>query len=380
MEQQAIIQPPEVSVRSAVSIKAKHDYFDLLKAIAIYFVVFYHFNSVSTNFLEERNALAYLHYFFLSALSICVPTFFFVNGALLLNKQELDVGRHAVKIVKIAVLVITWGVITMVALLFIRDEPMKVRSIIKSVWQLRQGWVNHLWYLEALVVIYVFFPLIFIAFRNSIKYFYFFLACVMVFTFGNTFLSNCAAIISIYAGRFDPTYVAQNYFSEFNAFKGIYGFAIGYFMLGGILFCHREALNTQTFRRLAMVAAPVSLLLLFLYGVKLSLAQQEVWDIVWYGYDTVFTLTCVIALFILSLNYKHAGLLGKLIKITGENSLGIYFLHIIIGFFLQPVYAATAYSTTILGNALFAFVILLSSAVVSLALKRLPVARTLLLV
>ncbi|KAB1155864.1 acyltransferase [Flavobacterium luteum] len=361
-------------------IKKRYDFIDLLKAIAIFFVVMFHFNYLQIDFLIGNDNISYINYFIKSILCTCVPLFFFVNGALLLNKSSLDLKNHIFKMGNIIILTVVWGIITLLALSIIRNEKLSFLEVIKGVYYLKDGWINHIWFLEALICIYIFFPLIFHVFKNNVNSFYFFFACVMLLTFGNSFISNCATVISFLSQKMLDSQLTQNHFKEFNPFRGMHGYSIGYFLLGGLLFYHKDFINRKKYRLIAIITIPLSMLLLFLYGVIVSKKQNQIWNIVWYGYDTIFALILVAAIFVLSLKYQHKGIFGKGIHLIGENSLGIYFLHIIIGDFLKPFYSEIEFNQTIVVNIIFASIILLSSLFIVLLFKKIPIVKHLFII
>jgi surface polysaccharide O-acyltransferase-like enzyme len=131
---------------------------------------------------------------------------------------------------------------------------------------------------------------------------------------------------------------------------------------------------------MSIIAIPLAMILLFLYGVIVSKRQNHVWDVVWNGYDSIFTLINVVSIYILSLQYKSKGIIGKGIKMIGENSLGIYFLHIIIGSILFPVFLETTFATTFLANIIFAFTVLAFSLLIVIGLKKTPIIKHLFLI
>ena len=168
--------------------KKRHDFVDLLKAIAIIFVLFYHFSIMNIDFIHNEDLICYLNYYLKSLLSTCVPIFFFVNGGLLLNKSSLDIKRHVIKTIKILILTILWGIITLLILSLIRQENLSFIEIIKGVYFLKMGYINHLWFFQALFIIYIIYPLLFSTMKSSIKAFYFFALAVFIFTFLNNFI------------------------------------------------------------------------------------------------------------------------------------------------------------------------------------------------
>jgi len=347
---------------------------NLLKAIAIFFVVFYHNFFAATDLLSSASVWNYLHYFIKTILSICVPIFFFVNGALLFHKK-LDIKRHIKKILRIMILTLAWAIITCLLLMLIKQETLSIKDILKKIWTWEIGWTNHLWFLAAIAVIYIFFPLMKSAYDNNKKSFYFFFFAICIFTFGNVFLSMCANVFQsiikkqYFQGNF-------NFFNHFNAVRGIYGYALGYFMLGGICFANKEKVTAKRFKLVSLII-PFSMLLLMAYGIMMSRTEDKMFDVVWNGYDSIFTAINVLAVFILSLSYKGGGRIGKAIAAIGNNSLGIYLVHIPLGAFFSPFYKQFFLSQNLIVNALYASVLLLLSLGICLGLKRVPIVKQL---
>jgi surface polysaccharide O-acyltransferase-like enzyme len=360
--------------------KEKFDFIDLLKAIASYFVIIYHYNFIDIDFVNQAEPFQYFNYFLTTILTISVPVFFFVNGALLLNKTDLNIRRHTFKILNFVILVIAWGSITHVLLSLIHNKEIILRDLISSIYNLRQGWTNHLWFLEALVVVYIFYPLLFNSFRQGTKYFYFFFGCVTLLTLGNTLLTTMATTISFLFKKFLTRDLAFNYFSSFNAFEGIYGYSIAYFMLGGIMIRYRNYLYSNRIRIVSILAIPVAMFFQFLYGLIASKRQNEIWDSVWHGHDTIFTLMIVVSLFVIFLRYKHQGVFGKVIKLIGENSLGIYFLHVIVAEFISPFIFNNPLRNDFISNSFFALIVLAICLIVTVGLKKVPILKYLVLI
>jgi surface polysaccharide O-acyltransferase-like enzyme len=194
----------------------------------------------------------------------------------------------------------------------------------------------------------------------------------MILTFGNSFLVALATVGSFLIQKFLNTNLNLNYFGGFNAFGGIYGYSIGYFMLGGILFSMKETISTKKKRILSMIALPLSMVLLFGYGVILSIRYSETWDIGFEAFDSVFALAMVVSLYILTITYKNSGFAGKVIRHISKNTLGIYLLHRIIGEVLKPFFIEFKYSETFVGGMVFAAIILFICLVLIFGLKKIP--------
>lgn len=347
-------------------IKERYEFIDLLKAMAVFFVIIYHYNNL---------AISYYNYFFESILSTCVPIFFFANGAMVLNR-EFNLKKHILKLITIVILTIIWGVITLLILMLIRNQHMSLLEFAEKLVTWKEQWINHLWFLKAVVVIYIFLPLVkksYDAERNNL---YFFLVITFFMTFGNVLLSNCVNILEFIIGK---NYLRSNanFFGEFNAFRGIYGYSIVYFILGGLFFEYKEKFYDKIWVNIAACTIVISMILLTLYSILMSKSNGELYDIVWFGYDSIPTLCMVISLFIISLRYKENHRILKLIGITGRNSLGIYFTHVIWGNVFLKYFRQLPYSDNIITNVLFGLFILLISLISVLLLNKVPVVKKL---
>lgn len=350
----------------------RYEFIDMLKALGILFVIFYHFNNLTVN------PASYHNYFFQSILSVCVPIFFFVNGALLLN-MPLTLKKHIKRLIRIVLLTICWGVLTLLILMPIKGEYMAVNEFLKSFATWKAHWINHLWYLKATVCIYIFLPLIKKSYDEEHNYLYFFLGAAFIMTFINVFLSNGANILEFILGK---NYLKgnANFFGEFNPFRGMYGYSIVYFILGGLFFKYRDNFRDKKWSIYAAAAIIVSMMLLTAYGIIMWKSNKEIYDIVWFGYDSMPTLVMVIAIFILSLNFSSSYRISKLIITTGKNSLGIYFVHMIWGNIFIKYFVQMPLSGNIVSNMLFALFVLITSLFSVIILKRIPMVKNLFII
>ena len=253
---------------------------------------------------------------------------------------------------------------------------MSLFEFAKSLWTWKLGWINHLWFLQALVVIYISFPIIKTSYDNNINNIYFFLIIAFFMTFGNVFLLNCANILDfiIHSSHYNRTF---NFFNDFNAFRGIYGFSFVYFILGGLFIRHKEYFYEKKWVMISICSIFISMIALAAYGSLMTYNSDKIYDIVWNGYDTLPTLFITLSLFILSLRYKCKCKFLKLTNLIGINSLGIYFIHIIWGNLLIKYFKQLPYSNNIVTNLLFSIFILLMSLSSTLLLKKIPVVKKL---
>lgn len=362
-------------MKKALNISTRISWIDLLEVIAIFFVVLYHSSVMPADIMAlDSSESTYILYYSRTILSTCVPLFFFVNGYLLFDKN-LKIRNHIYKIIKFSILAIFWGFITLFILSVFNKETLNVHEFINDLLNWKQGYINHLWFLGALVCIYIFFPLLKIAYDCNKKIFFYFILVCGIFTFGNTLINYMKSII--YYFSFDKVLAYDyNNFNIFNPFRGIYGYTFVYFCLGGIIRLYfTDILKISKYVRniVSIIGLFISCFGLFLIGVFYSKILGVTWDVVWNGYSSCFTLMNVLFIFNLSLNYKSNNIIIYLLSI---NTLGIYFIHVFLIHFIKiNTLDITIINIFIqLSHSIF---ILIFSLCITLFLKKIPILKKL---
>ena len=82
-----------------------------------------------------------------------------VNGALLLNKV-FDLKKHIYKIALLCLLYIVWGAITLITEALTFGDHYSAVEFVNAIYYTKEGRTNHLWFLAAMIYLYIFFPLI----------------------------------------------------------------------------------------------------------------------------------------------------------------------------------------------------------------------------
>ena len=357
--------------------RQRWNFIDLIEVIGILFVLMYHSTTYYFNILDKSLGL-FLKYYLRTVLSMCVPLFFFANGYLLINRK-FDFKKHINKLVRIVILTFIWGIGNVLLYRPIEDEYMSIVEIVKHILVCWPECTKHLWYMGALICIYVFFPFLKIAYDNNKQVFCYLIIIIACFTFGNTIINHVVSILSGLMGKGNEVY-RQNWFGMFNPFRGIYGYAFVYFCVGGMAYDIKNKLETiEVVKRnvLAIVAIIFSSMLLFGEGVYFTFLTGEVWDVVCQGYDTVFTFISVCALFVLSLSYNKE---YKCVKLISCNILGIYFIHDVIIHMLRPFVKEISLMDSYIGGLVFAVIVLMISLIVVLFLKQIPVVKQLFII
>lgn len=351
--------------------KAREVSIDLLKCIAMLLVIIYHSTLYSSDILSEPTYASYVRYLFKTILSPCVPLFFFANGYLLLNK-ELNLKKHVHKTLHLVILCIVWGLGKIIILMPIKNEFLSAEEVFEVLKHWKQGWINSLWFLGTLVCIYVLFPLLKVTYDNSKKVFAYFVAVCAIFTFGNVLLNEGKTIFLTMI--LDRTTISEgyNFFNMFNPFRGIYGYAFVYFCVGGYFYQIKDRiLNIKPKKRniSAVLVMIASCMCLWGIGICYSKASGKMWDVVWNGYDTVFTFMTVICVFILCLNFKKD---VPIIRTISSNTLGIYFTHEIFIKLTRDIIKKYEIFCNIPFNVVYAIMILSICLMIVLTLKKIP--------
>lgn len=358
------------------SLRKHENWIDVLKCIAIVCVVVYHNMMFPSAFLGSKDLMQYVAWFLKGSLSVCVPLFFFVNGYLVLGYQ-FGLEKHIKKTVRFILLTVVWGAITLACLMPIKNQFFTIKEFLIALASWKHGWLHHMWYMGALVCIYIFVPLIKNVYDHNKYIFIYFLVVCFMFTFGNTLLSEVATI-GLYIFKNIDYQVSENFFSMFNPFRKIYGYSFVYFCLGGVVNYYKVQISNLTKRKRYIVGIGcigAGVVCLGIYGMFVSTIAGAYWDIVWGGYDTVFTLSIVIGLYILSLNFNRD---NKLIKLVSSNTLGIYFLHWILGPLFKPYIYETGLFNNIPMNFVYAAFIIFVSVIICCVIRKIPYVKYLL--
>ena len=350
---------------------------DLLESIAIFFVVTYHSTIYFYDILQDNSILNNLLYFGRTILSTCVPLFFFANGYLLFNK-EFILSKHIKKTIRLILLVFIWGLILMPVYMIIAGEPLRINTIISSILNLDVPWgMNLFWFLGALICLYILFPALKALYDKSEKSFLFFTIACAILTFGFVF---CNQVLSFFSTVSHHNLGSLGYpaLTMFNLFRGSYGYSFVYFCVGGLINKHEDkilSINKTTRNIIAIIGLLISCACLFLVGVYYSrFVDGNIWDVVWNGYDTVFTFFNVLFIYVLCLNYQKN---YRFIRGISRNTLGIYFTHGLIIRLTRPWIKTQDIMCNLPINLLYAFFIVCICFLICILLRKIPVLKKL---
>lgn len=342
---------------------------DILKFIAIFSVIFYHCFSTSVDVRSYDHLGAY---FIKSLLSVCIPLFLTVNGGLLFQKN-FCLEKHFMKMVRLVFLVFIWDLINVTAKMFVYGEQLSPAEYLHKLWYFEPGWSNQLWYLMALFVLYVFFPIFKCTYDYSKKNLRYFMFIVLIIIFGNSTLNMIARIGLIFFHK-SVHLTDYDFFNQFNPLRGLYGYTFAYFLLGAFLFPFAKKIRQKMNPIYSIIGFFLSVLFLAIYGLMISVSSQEVWDTVSAGYSSVFVLTATIFIFSLSLHSSDnsQSKTRKIIQSVSENSLGIYLFQSLLTDIVNIPYRKSPISGNIVSDCILSIILLMICYLLTIFSKKIP--------
>ena len=339
-------------------------YIDLLKALAMFFVLSYHSTFYDFDIIKNSSVLTYLRYFCSTVVATSIPMFFFSNGYLLFSK-ELDLKKHYKKTIRFMILTFIWSVMTLAIMMPIKGEWLSRSEFLRGILDLKQDWNNHLWFMYVLVAIYVIFPLLKLVHDKKQIIFH-----VIVIIYG-AFIALLVLLNAI--ATFTPHFRSLNLpkFAFDATFSGLY------FWIGGFVYDYRNkfvSIPLAIRNKYAVISLIVSECLLGIFGVAYSKANGEMWDVVFNSFNIIMTLISVLAIFALALNYQRN---NKIINLISINTLGIYFIHMPIIRLVKPWIISHPYPETMWFTGLFALVLMFVCIGLVTIIKKIPVIKNL---
>lgn len=360
-----------------VTQKPRIAWIDLLETLAIFLVILCH-NSLYQLDLVSLSAefSNYLIYFLNTIKVIGVPLFFFINGYLLFSKKP-DLRRHLKKTIHYIIITIIWAGLALLVLNGFRFTSLS--SFLSA-----KGDLAYLWFMGALIIIYLLFPILKAAYDQNPKLIVYFVIMCAIFTFGNTLLNQLYTIYSSGLLHQSVVHYDVNFFQMFNPFEGIHGYTLVYFCLGGLVYYYRDKilhLKPKTRHLIGAAGIIFGMVGLFLISLLYTKTRGIYWDHIFNGYDTIFAFSLAAGVFLLAFNWSNTRhpKLNHFFEVASRNTLGIYFLHTILVFlsinFLRTI---TAFCNPF-GTLLYGIIIFFLSLAISIIMRKIPVIRRLVL-
>ncbi len=250
---------------------------------------------------------------------------------MLINRENVDLKKYIYKIFKIIMLTSFWSCFTLVILFYFQGKLISISVFVKSLVVLKHDYTHHLGFLNTLIKVYIFYMLIFCCYKTDKKIFKFFSVVIFILAFSNKFIGMSLNLVALILGKYTYLNFYIDYLFRYSIFSRNTVLALAYFILGMIAYNYVNKIKSLKFNfiLLGWVTLFLSMLFLTLYGILRS-NNDLTYDIVYSEYDNIFTLFMVIAIFLITLNYKGTSSFGEVIRCVSENTFGIYVIHWIL--------------------------------------------------
>lgn len=349
-------------------------YLDIVKTIAIFLVVFCHFVLLGPTVPANL---------FMVACWAGVPLFFMVNGTLLFTRP-LHLERHVRKTAGVYLILAAWKLIYLLALSAVNGveiSEFRAGKIIMYLFCFQEldGIINgHLWFIEALLAVYIVFPLFRICFdhekgRGILLFFSGF--CILMING----IEDVQLILSkLYtSGRLTVPFSIEG-LRTLNPF-GIYANMLAFFLFGALL--HTGRTWGGSYRKQRVLGALMAVAgLLGMWGVKFLTSGQAVWDgiLLEQGYRHIPVVLLAVGIFLVcrDLKIKNA-ILARAVAFTASRTLGIYYVHWLAGWILVPYMAALFGGYNVWTNEIKTVALILPSLAVTWTVEKIPFVRRL---
>ncbi len=312
---------------------------DVLRAIAIIFVVLIHTtceylveSSFGTDTIGFNLALGLD-----SITSIAVVIFFMVSGCFLIKKgSQLD-KKHFSRLFKRIIQLLFWTTCYLLFYKYILKWDINLNYSLKAMFFNAQ--VTHMWFMYPLIALYLLSPII----------------SKLYYSLNNKQI-NYLLIVTFVIPLIIKT------FTQFFPFLSIPLFAVGfsefgYFLLGKYIYDNKEILKKKLKIYIPIIVAILGLILIIVYA-KYNIYRFGVADKPFYDYSRLpVALYCISFYTIFVLLEEKLQKLPKIIKIIvtniGQNSGGIYFIHMFYIYIIGNIYIGPIGFTSNEGNLLF---------------------------
>lgn len=309
------------------SVKKRYDYIDLLKCFAIFCIISIHIPLFDYDLAS--NAASDILQYSLKILTQTVPLFFAINGFLLLEKKELDLKKHAHRLIKLLGLFVFWSLLLILINLLFDKTVFNDSVVIDLFLKTTSGslYTGELWFLQALFSIYLIYPIIWYIYNNNIKLYKYFFIILVIFNFSIHIL-NVSTILLDNQIRINQINDLIMLINRFNISTN-YSWFLMYFMLGGLINKYIDLIKKN--RTIIMLISIIAYATVIILSCRISIRDNcslEFFD----SNSTIFSFIYVILCFAVACNYQKANNASDILLDIGANTLGIYITH---SFFLR---------------------------------------------
>lgn len=298
---------------------------DGMKVLGMYLVILYHvvFPHMP-DVVDAPTTAGYLRYFLETFLGCCVPLFFMVSGALAL-RNPVDLKKNCRRCLHLLVITVIWVFVALTGMLLIRREWTGWREFFAIAWELRVGYIQHLWFLPCFLFVCLFTPVMGALKFQAPKVYRYLMILMAVLTFGNVLLNDGEYLLRWGLGKLDGRNWDRRFFWYSNFFGVYYWYSLVYYALGDWLMTHGNQWLQKKWKLILVI--PLCMVCLFFTSMARSRVGLVTYNHVYYNYSSVFVLGISGVLFLLIRDWQPGEKMGKIAASLAECSLGVYILH-----------------------------------------------------
>lgn len=280
----------------------RKSWIDICKIIAMFLVIILH--TVCNGIKDNQKDLSLLIYYFGT---FAIPLFFMVNGYLQLNKIK-DYKYVLKKILNIFIVCFIWNIPIVIFKLVLEGES---SNIISNVFfnYIQKGYFWQFWFLGALILIYIFLPLIQKLFNETDKYKFItillIIVCSLVDLFNiinNNFLGN-----GLIRNRIPQVFRIWTWMT--------------YFFIGGLVRKNDPLKKVNNKKLVAITFVALFVTVLYAYNFSNILYSDLFAENL---YDNIIV---IITTFLIFNSFSRLHSSYKLIIDIGELNMGVYIIH-----------------------------------------------------
>ena len=309
-------------------VKERIEYLDMIKGIAILFVVFCH------NVVMPRDT--FLGNILMAIAWGAVPCFFMVTGGILHASVEFKWRKHFIKLVKTYFVLCAWKLIYLIYFNLMGNFAFSNVDVFRYIFMFGNiDGINagHVWFMQAYLASLIFFPISQFLFWGKVngKRVLMFVASVQFFfgIFINT-MGLFGEIVSKGFGFKPLSFTSLNVVSPFGNYQNM----LFYFVIGAFLLENRDKIQNYLFlnsyrRHIPKILFFVGVcgLVLIKYWQTRSFYWEGTYLVNGYGWSSTMLLAIGAYLMIQNSNYSSD---KKIICNIGRETMGIFYLHILV--------------------------------------------------
>lgn len=308
--------------------------YDIIKCIAMFFVVMLHY-SFYTKFYSDGLAGTAITVLCV----VCVPLFFAVNGALLLPR-DMNTVKHYRKTLNIIIVVTIWKLLAATFFTLVDgSHPVTLKNL--AIFLLGGGFgdypTGYFWFMNALIAVYLVLPVMKMAFDAEQKIaFHALLAVLAAFTVGKDSLKLVLQMAGTTTNHDFASIV--NSLGEFYIF-GSYGYVLLYVLVGGVIGRYLKQTREEStdgnalhfLSRISPGKACVGIAICYTLTLLIQRYQHAAHGTNLTVDNGYWLLPTFIATVLILLTLGQADIQGtgaKFFQIVGMNTFGVYMLHL----------------------------------------------------